>query len=503
MPTKLPSRVFLLGNISSYGCFFVQTITAIISVALGLKYFGATVYGVWLIISSIVGYFNFANFGISSSARNKIAHTSNVRYQRCIIKQSLILLGVSSGAILAMLLVVGKVFPDWISILGKIPLETKDVAAKATLAMLILLLLRLPAMLFVAVFSALQEIHWEKFYGAVNSIAGLGVLLLTISINGDLFVLALFAGLSGLIVSLISGAHLFIAHPKLFPRVKRDIGRSASYYRDLFSIGLRFLNLQFSTLIIMNTDNVIISHYLGAKDVIPYAVCFRLFFMGISAVSMIGIVLCPMYAKAKGDERWDWIDRVYNMSIVCLMTLAGALWVGGIAFSEDIVNIWVGADAYGGLSLIFALGGWAYMAAYVGSGLSLLNALDPTKVQVLISWLHAVLKISISLVLIKVLGIAGIGWATFIAIPIVYAFVPSHYVSHRTNSKVKLKIRPIAKHSIVVCFFVLGATLAKIFIDHVFYGISCRVLIFICYIFVSWRLLPSDVKTKTRRHYWK
>lgn len=505
MSTKLPSRVFLLGNLSSYGCLFIQTITAIISVAVGLKYFGATVYGIWLVMFSIVGYFNFANFGITLSARNKIAHTSDVEHQRRILKQSLILLSVSSIAIITILFLVISVSPNWIGILGKIPLDMKDVAAKATLAMVILFLIRLPIRLFGATFSALQEIHWEKFYAAVAAIARLGALFLTIWRNGDLLTLALFVGLSGLIVNLISSVHLFISHPSLFPRIERDSPKSSSY-KALFLVGLRFLNLQISTLIIMNTGNVIISHYLGPKEVTPYAVSFKLFWMGIQAANMIGIVLWPMYAKAKGEGRWDWINRVYNMSTVFLMSLAGALWVGGIIFAGDIIRAWAGAGADGGLLLMFALGGYGYMAAYAGSGLSVLNALDPTKIQVLIGWFDAVLNIIISLVLIKPLGIAGVGLATFISITVAYILVPSHYVSYRTNNRVKLQIGPAVKHSVVVVLpFILIAIFTKIFINQVPHSMAVRVLIFVSYFFVSWRVLPRDVRSRIQRffRYWR
>ena len=46
-------KTLSLGTISNYGAIFISIIVGLISVPIGLNYFGPTLYGTWIIIGSI------------------------------------------------------------------------------------------------------------------------------------------------------------------------------------------------------------------------------------------------------------------------------------------------------------------------------------------------------------------------------------------------------------------------------------------------------------------
>jgi len=491
-------NVFIFGVSASYISFIISVIVGLISVKIGLNYFGPTTYGIWLIIYSIVGYFQIANFGISLSSMNQIAYTSNIIYQRVIIRRSIIILSLSSFIIFFIIMLIARVIPDWIFILGKIPMDMRNEAAKALFVVLILFLAHLPTTIFYSVFSGLQEIHWTKIYGIIAPLASLIALYITVRISGNLITLALFTGISRLIVGLISGIHLFIFHPQLQPWIKSP-GINKPSYRTILSNGLRFLGLQIGAIIILNTDNLIISHYLGSGKVPVYAVAFKLFYMGIMMVNMITTVLWPMYARAIGKKDWVWINRTYNSTIATITIFGSMLWVGGILFSEGIIKLWVGSDMYGSILLIFALGGYGYMVSFAGSNVSLLNALNPTTTQVLVFSLDAIFNITLSLLLIKPFGIAGVALGTFISCVIVHSWFPAFYIKYRTQGKVKLNSKTIVKHLFTTLIpFLLIAIFLNIYLQLSAIKLLVSILIFIFYVYLSWKFIPVDVQNKIK-----
>ncbi len=491
-------NIFIFGASASYISFIISTIVGLISIKIGLNYFGPTTYGLWLIIYSVIGYFQIANFGISLSSMNQIAYTSNIIYQRVIIKRSIIILSLSSIIIFFVIMLIPRVMPGWNFIFGKIPISMQNEATKALFIVLILFLAHLPTTIFSSAFSGLQEIHWTKIYGAVSSLASLIALYITIWVNGSLITLALFVGISRLIIELISGIHLFIFHPKIQPWLKANNINEPSY-RTIFSNGIRFLGLQISAIIILNTDNIIISHYLGPSKVPQYAVAFKLFYVGITMINMIGTVLWPMYARAIGKKDWAWINRTYNSTITTITIFGSMLWVGGILFSEEIIKLWVGSDMYGGILLIFALGGYGYMVSFVGNNISLLNALNPTTTQLLVFSLDALFNIILSLLLIKPLGIAGVALGTFISCVIVHSWFPAFYIKYRTQGKVKLNNKTIVIHLFTVLIpFLLIAIFLNIYLQLSMVRLMISILIFIFYFYFSWKFIPVDVQNRIK-----
>lgn len=494
-------NVFIFGASASYISFIISTIVGLISIKIGLNYFGTTTYGIWLIIYSIVGYFQIANFGISLSSMNQIAYTSNIIYQRVIIKRSIIILSLSSIIIFCIIILIARVMPGWNFIFGKIPISMQNEATKALFMVLILFLAHLPTTIFSSVFSGLQEIHWTKIYGTVSSLTSLIALYITIWVSGSLITLALLIGVSRLIIGLFSGVHLFIFHPKLRPWLKVN-NINEPTYRTIFSNGIRFLVLQIGAIIILNTDNIIISHYLGLSKVPHYAVAFKLFYVGITMVNMIGTVLWPMYASAIGKKDWVWINRIYNSTITTITIFGSILWVGGILFSEGIIKLWVGSEMYGGILLIFALGGYGYMASFGGNNISLLNALNPTTTQVIVLSLDAIFNIILSLLFIKPLGIAGVALGTFISCVIVHSWFPAFYIKYRTQGKVKLNSKTIVKHLFTTLIpFLLIAIFLNIYLQLSMSRLLFSILIFIFYVYLSWKFIPMNVQNRIKEQF--
>ena len=173
MSSQNRSKTFILNITSHYGKSIVSMIVSIVSVPIGLHYFGPVRYGIWLVISSVIAYLNISNLGIPTATAVLIAKAFKPFEQWAILRRSLSLLLVSSAIVLSAILAIAHFYPNWVVVLGKIPVDLHKEVAEAMKVVAILFLLNLPITIFSAGFIGFQKFYWERFYASLTSIAGL------------------------------------------------------------------------------------------------------------------------------------------------------------------------------------------------------------------------------------------------------------------------------------------------------------------------------------------
>lgn len=493
--TQNRKKTFMLGIVSSYGTIIVSIFVGLSSVPIGLHYFGPVRYGIWAIISSVITYLSLSNLGISTAAQALTGIASEPFEKTVILQRSLSLLLIISLVILSIFLGLAYLYPDWIYILGNIPANFQKEATKATIAIAILFLLNLPLTVFSAGFVGYQKVYWEQFYGTLTQIVGLIALILTVFVvKGDLITLALFRGIATLFVSIVCAFHFLFTHQELCQKYNPKTSNEYST-RSIFASGVRFFSIGIAAMVVWNTDNLVISHFIGPNAVTPYSITYRLFTTGFSIFIAVNSILWPMYGHSAGKYQWEWIQQTYNYTVNLLPILGGLLWIGGIAFAKEIINLWVGPDAYGGILVVIALGGYGYTLSLVNSHATILNALNLTKNIVVFGWLEAAFNLVISIALVKILGIGGVALGTFLAsLFSVFWLIPLD-IRHQTAGKVKLYVKPIVRHSVGVmlpCLMLVILTYLYVPITSVKFIVN--IFIIIIYLTLSWCIMPLNVR---------
>jgi O-antigen/teichoic acid export membrane protein len=495
MSSQEQKKIFLLGTTSSYGTNIVSIIVGLISVPLGLHYFGPIRYGIWAVISSVVAYLSISNLGITTAAATLTAKASKPFEQWAVLRRSLLLLVISSTVVLSLILGIAHFYPDWVVALGKIPVDLHREAAEAAIAVAILFLLNLPISIFSAGFIGFQKLYWERFYASLTIIVGLVALILTVFlIKGNLVILALFRGFATLLVSIICASHFLFTHSELRQKFNKLINREFSI-KSIFTSGIRFFIIGIAAMVVWNTDNLIISHFLGVKAVTPYAITFRLFAMLFSIFTAINITLFPMYGKAAGLKQWDWIQRTYQKATQLLPIIGGLVWVGGVVFAKNIIDIWAGPDAYGGMLVVFALGGYGYLLSMVNIHSFLLIGLNATKSMVFISWAEAIGNLGISIALVGLLGIGGVALGTFLGSLVTVSWMLPRDVCRQTKEKVKFHFRPVMRHAFFILIpCLIMSTLIQLYWQNEISKVLINIIIIAIYLALSWCGMPIDLR---------
>jgi len=491
-------KTFLLGTASSYGTTIVSILVGLISVPIGLHYFGPVLYGIWAVISSVIACLNLSNLGVTAAAQTLTAKASKPFEQWAVLRRSLFLLLISSAVVLSVILGIAHFYPGWVVALGKVPANLQGEAAEAATAIAILFLLDLPLTVFSAGFVGCQKVYWERFYVSLKTIATLIALILTVFLlKGNLVTLALFTGGASILVSIARASHFLFTHSELRQKFNDPMSKEFST-KSIFTSGIRFLVIGIAAMVVWNTNNLVISHFLGAEMVTPYAVTFRLFVIGFSTFIAINGVLGPMYGQSAGRNHWEWVQRTYNHAVHLLPILGGLLWVGGIAFAQEIINLWAGPEAYGGLLVVFALGGYGYTLSLVNSHATILMALNQTKNLVVFGCLEAAFNLGISLALINVLGIGGVALGTFLAALMTVFWLLPLDIRHQTAGKVKLHIKPIMNHAIVMFPCLVLVLLTYLYVPVTWIRLIIDIFIIMIYLALSLRIMPLDTRNLIR-----
>ena len=487
-------KVFFLSTISAYGTNIVSIAVGLISVPIGLHYFGPVRYGIWAVISSIIAYLSMSSLGINTGATVLTAKAAKPFEQWTVLRRSLFLLVVSSTVVLSIVLGIAHFYPRWVVILGKISPTFRNEASKAMIAVAVLFLLNLPLTVFFSGFTGLQKLYWERFYISLTKIVELIALILTVLVKGSLISLALLRGAGVLLVSIICASHFLISNSEIRQRSSKPI-RNEFSVRSIFASSFRFFSIGIAAMVVWNTDNLVISHFLGAKAVTPYAVTFKLLTTAFVMFMALNSALFPMYGRAVAFDHWEWIQRTYNKATRLLPIIGGLIWIGAIAFGREIINLWTGPDGYGGKLIIFALGGYGYLLSMVNIHAGLLSGLNLVKNTVFIGWLEAVANFGISIALVRVLGIGGVALGTFLGSLLTVCWMIPVAIYIKTKKKIKFNFRPLLFHT----FFILVPSLIAIILLDFFWKeeiskIIIGIGIIFSYLVLSWRAVSSDLQ---------
>ena len=277
----------------------------LVSLPLAVRYLGPERFGLWATIASTVVFLSLLDLGIASTLTNHIARafaTGDREYAAGYAANGLLLTSlVACVAGVAMAAAWFRI--DWMTLLN-VSANVPRGEVSATVAVAgALMLLGLPASLASRIFAGYQEVHFSNALIAAGTVANLAGLVCGIALRVSMPVLFLLSVGSVTLCNLVGLAGILVwFKPWLRPRFSLlQWTRS----QELLSSGSGFLLIQIAGAVVFSSDNVVISHYLGAAQVTPYNVTWR--FVGLTAVlhSLIFPALWPAYAEAnaRGDMR--------------------------------------------------------------------------------------------------------------------------------------------------------------------------------------------------------
>jgi O-antigen/teichoic acid export membrane protein len=390
-------------------------LVSLLSVPLTIGYLGAERYGAWITIGSLLAWLQLVDFGIANGLTNAV--TTAVGQDRedlaqTYISSSLTLLIVISAITAVIGLIVGPHI-DWVRIFGLTSqLARAEIGPALGLAFAIFVL-QLPLSVVGRVYLAFQEGDVANYWSAAGNVLSLLALIAVTQTEGGLPLLVLAVSGTGLVVGLISAIWLFGTRRRsVAPRLSatnltamREVGRTG---------GLFFL-LQILALVVFQGDNLIISYFLGAEAVTPYAVTYRLFGYASIIPTLMFTYTWAAYSEAfaRGDNAW--VRKAYHRSL-WWGTASTALFVVPMIFvAEPFIRLWAGDAAVPSRDLIYWMAAWSVIHSFSSAVASLLAAASHLKAQCVYSFIATIINLVLSVFLVQRWGASGVIAATVIS----------------------------------------------------------------------------------------
>lgn len=405
---------------------------SLITLPLTLDYINPSRYGIWLTLSSIVGWLVFFDIGLTQGLRNKFAEarTSNDDSLAQIYVSTTYAILAAIFTIIWLLFILINGYLSWPKILNIPENLSSEVSILAVIVFTYFCMSFVFRIITTLLISDQQPAKSSLIDLLGQTISLILIIILVKTTEGSLIKLGLVLCVSPLIVLIGANFLLFNgryrAYRPKFSKIK------LSYAKDLFNLGLTFFLIQFANILQFQTANFIIAKKFSTADVTSYNIVYRYF--GIITM-LVTIFLTPFWSastEAFLKKEIDWIKQAikkYNQLSIAMLVL-GLLM---LAFSDMVYRLWLGE---GKVHISFALSLWGFLffntSVFGGKYVSFLNGISALRIQFWACIISPFIFIAVTLLMIKYMNmgvhslfIAAIiaNFNTFILAPIQYHMI--------------------------------------------------------------------------------
>lgn len=403
-------------------------LVSVAMVPITVRYLGPERYGLWVAISSSILMFFLLDIGIANTLTNLISEAYAASDRELATKYFATAFWMVTGVSILIGLSMWAVWPHlhW-DVLFRIHGDALvRETSRAFAAAVIVLLFALPTNLIARVLAGYQELHVANLFTAGGSVLSLLAVIAVVRLHGSMA--ALVAGYAGATVVANVACLLWVSifsKPWLKPWPTKINWRMT---RRLFHTGGQFFILQMAGLVVFNSDNLILAHYLNPAVVTQYSVTWRLagFISAIQALVLPS--LWPAYAESwvRGDIAWirSTYSRMRWVTLVAI-TLACAIL---LPFGRTIIRIWAGAGAVPSAGLMDLMCVWMILCAITMNQACLMGATSRIGTQAISSCSAAAVNLTLSILWVRSLGPLGVLLATVVSYVVFILFVQARVV---------------------------------------------------------------------------
>lgn len=386
-----------------------------ISVPITVRYLGADLYGLWVTITMTVAMLVCFDIGIANTLTNLISESYALDDRASAARYFATAFWMTVLVALALGLLGWLLWPrinfGWLLHVSNPALVPQ--VSRAVMIAGLLFLCGLPAGLAARALAGYQELHIANLFSAAGNILALGGIVLVVFLRGSL--VALVAAYSGAI--LLGGLACLLwlclsRKPWLLPRPRYA---RLELMPRIFGSGGQFFLIQVAGLVVFNSDNLVISHFLTPAQVTPYSVTWRLVNYLTAAQVLLFPALWPAYSEAWARGELDWIRRSYRrMRRFTTLSLAAGVAIL-LLFGRAIVRIWAGPAAVPSRTLLELMCAWMIIFAVCTNQSCLMAATSRVRRQAIFAVLSAFANLALTLYWVRPLGVVGVILGTIVS----------------------------------------------------------------------------------------
>lgn len=441
---SLNTRIILV-NIC--GAVIVKGLSLIVSVFTTPAYIhffnNEVTLGIWFTILSVVSWILNFDLGIGNGLRNHLtkAYTEKeYKESKCLVTSAYVSVGMLCVIVIVIFLALSfKV--DWNIFFN---ISTDTISSKAMLTSVRVVFVGIILQMFFKIISSvLYAVQKSSINNALTLITAL-ILLVTILIvpsksnDYNIILMAVIYDFAVLLPYVC--ATLFVFTNKIYKKIRPSISCFTLHHsKKVLSLGGLFFVVQVLYMLIMSTNEYIITAISGSGDVVEYKIYNQIFTLGST---LFALGLTPIWSavtKATAEKDYKWIMKLYKKMLI-LAGIGSVLEFAIIPILQNVINLWLGnvnIDVKYNHAACFALLGGLMIFNSVFS--SIANGIGKLKTQLWVFGIGAIMKIPIVVYIFNICNTwIGVVWATNIALLLYCIIQPitiySYFRSQKMNN---------------------------------------------------------------------
>nr|WP_321297254.1 oligosaccharide flippase family protein [uncultured Sphaerochaeta sp.] len=420
MDSNARVRKVSINAATNYFRFFFTMVVSFWLIPFIINNLGAEAYGLWNLSFSIIGFFSLLDFGFGLGVvkwTGETSATGEIDYRNHMLSTIFyVYVSIAVGGML-LLGIFSFFYPTLFSI-------DSGVAPEAVAVLLILgirsLVIQIPLSLFKGALFGQQEIHLTNIIQILGTMIYALTVWIALSMGKGIVWLASMNCLAFLIENL---AYVYFAYRnvkglRLSPKLVRK-----KDFREAMGFSIYSFLTTIAGLVLFQTDAIIIQLFFGLELVGFYAVAIKVTEYAFLLTKQLVNVLTPLISELKAKQETDTI-RYLLIDLSKYIMATGFLIAGSVyVFGEDLLVLWVG-ESYAAVTVPL----WLLITSFVVAVPELVasNVLTMTgyhRFSAVSASLSTFINITVSLALIKPLGLTGVALGTVVSSAVVSGIV--------------------------------------------------------------------------------
>ncbi len=409
-------RVLLTAGATYLGRFG-SGIVILVTLPMARQALSPEMFGVWMMLSSLLGFMAFADMGVGNGVLNQItqarATQDDLRLRRTLFSGY-----ATTTAVSIVLLLAWLSWVHWSSeptvLAGVIAPANQPEVLAALSAFVIVLAINIPASLVQRAQLGMQEGYWNGIFQLFTAIATLVAVPLSLHYGGSVAMLVL-ATLGIQAAGNVINTLIWLGRHRLLRLQCWHGAMDARTFANLLRTGAMFFALQAAAAFAFQSDAIVITQTLGQATYGDFAVVQKLFLFVSMLLSAATVGLWPAFGDAVARRDMEWAVQTLRRGV----TVAAVVSISGVSVLA-VAMPWIMAHWMHGLvappwPLVAALAVWTVIEATTSVLAAFMNGANILRSQVGIAIVMATTAFAGKWLLIPWMGPTGATLSTILA----------------------------------------------------------------------------------------
>lgn len=372
-----------------------------------LGYVSSELYGIWLILSSIMLWLNFFDVGFTLGLKNKLAEAiaqNNLEKGKSLVSTTYFMMIL---IFIPLLIILESIIPfvNWSTFLNVQSIYNEEII-KCLYILAACFCIQMILNVFTAVVAAFQQVALSSAFPVIgNFLSLITIFFLTKYCPPSLLALAIAISVMPLLVIFTASIIFF---KKKYKNVSPNIHYiDRKYAKELFTLGYKFFLIQIQGVVLYQCTNILISRLSGPEYVTAYNIAYKYLNIALMVYSIVLTPLWPAFTDAYTRKDFIWMKSIYK-KMTRFYIFSACIVILMIASSDIIYKLWIGDRAEVPFSMTLTLGIFILINSWDALQVNLINGIGTIKLQTYVTLIGLIFHIPLSLFIGKYIGAIGV-----------------------------------------------------------------------------------------------